>query len=164
MSLCVTACRVQEYVVKYVERKRPPPVFLFGLVEGDDPAARPAHPGTTNQDSSPSRSRRRTARGRHPHPHRPNVASCPVRPWVRRGRRVRPAAAPRPPQARSAPPEAGQRPSPRRPRAPAAARFQVREKKRNRIPIECFIKFIRTHNTRNHGAGAAPAAATSMDK
>lgn len=24
VSLCVTACRVQEYVVKYVERKRPP--------------------------------------------------------------------------------------------------------------------------------------------
>ena len=60
MSLCITACRVQEYVVKDVERKRPPPVF--GLVEGDDPASTP-RTGTTNQDSSPSRSRRRRGAG-----------------------------------------------------------------------------------------------------
>jgi hypothetical protein len=60
VSLCITACRVQEYVVKDVERKRPPPVF--GLVEGDDPASTP-RTGTTNQDSSPSRSRRRRGAG-----------------------------------------------------------------------------------------------------
>ena len=154
MSLCITACRVQEYVVKDVERKRPPPVF--GLVEGDDPACSvqvhaPHWNHKPGQQPEPQSS---SARGRHPHPHRPNVASCPVRPWVRRGRWVRPAAAPRPRQA-----HAPKGPSPRRPRAPAAARFQVREKKAESNSV-CLFHTIHTNaqhskSRRRRGAGSS---------
>ena len=136
MSLCITACRVQEYVVKDVERKRPPPVF--GLVEGDDPASTP-RTGTTNQDSSPSRSRRRRGAGTRT---RIGPMSRRVRSGHGSGAGAGSARPRRRGPAKRMPPRGQAQGGPARRRRRGS---RCAKKKRNRIPFVCFIQFIRTH-------------------
>ena len=154
MSLCITACRVQEYVVKDVERKRPPPVF--GLVEGDDPASTPRTGNWRPQTRTAARAAVVVGAGPAPAP-----ASAQCR--VVSGPAMGPARAPGPPgRGAAAPaskicPRGG--PSPRRPRAPAAARFQVREKKAESNSV-CLFHTIHTNaqhskSRRRRGAGSS---------